>query len=100
MENQDITILPSLYDHGVVANSRRCIFNVDPEFMILFGRDIGAHWVCFCPDGEMVRLVFCPSGITTSSVGGDGWTEIKFRFGLGHGRKVHFHYLGGQRFPG
>ncbi|KAK7281612.1 hypothetical protein RIF29_09754 [Crotalaria pallida] len=74
------------------------IFMVHPEFMVRYGLKMGAHWVCFCPDGEKIRLVFCPNGIKESSVGGSGWAEMKFRYGLEHGSVVHFHYIRGHRF--
>ncbi|KAK7256604.1 hypothetical protein RIF29_30058 [Crotalaria pallida] len=90
--------MDSSHRAGAFSRSSEIIFMVHSEFMVRYGLKMGAHWVCFCPDGEKIYLVFYPNGLKESSVGGTGWAEMKFRYLLVRGSVVHFHYLGGHRF--
>ncbi|KAK7290331.1 hypothetical protein RIF29_04662 [Crotalaria pallida] len=92
MADPRVQDLPILFHHAVTIDESKL------QFMSTYGKKVGAYWVCFCPDGELIRLLVAPSGIHSTFIHGKARDDMRRRYGLTHGMTVDFFYLGGERF--
>ncbi|KAK7256924.1 hypothetical protein RIF29_30516 [Crotalaria pallida] len=81
----DVNSLPVLYHHPVLSKDS---FTVKRDFVQAYGSQIGAYWVCHCPNGDIMRLHYFCIGRVYAFV--NGWGKMRNRFNITDGETVDF----------